>query len=171
MKEETSRRNNGQTGAEIDGDIIQGRAGNIARQLCRPFRRLLSTHILCVFFVLLAGFLLSFRIILLYVTSPFSLFHSVCMYVCVCILYIFLSFFLFLFLFLYPSIFLSFSLSLFRFLLLSDLFCSYFTHDIYRTFLIRAAARTLHTGSHSTSKLARKLLCEQTMRNERSNVP
>lgn len=174
MKEEASRRNDGQTGAEIDGDIIQGRAGNIARQLCRPFRRLLSEHayslrILCPS-RRLSPIFSHFSILCL---PPLSLFFTlcVCMYVCVCILYIFLSFSLFLFLFLYPSIFLSFSLSLFRFLLLSDLFCSYFTHDIYRTFLIHAAARTLHTGSHSTSKLARKLLCERTMRNERSNVP
>lgn len=169
MKEEASRRNDGQTGAEIDGDIIQGRAGNIARQLCRPFRRLLSEHTYSLSFS--PAFSDLFVLFYSMFTSPFSLFHSVCMYVCVCILYIFLSFSLFLFLFLYPSIFLSFSLSLFRFLLLSDLFCSYFTHDIYRTFLIHAAARTLHTGSHSTSKLARKLLCERTMRNERSNVP
>lgn len=173
MKEEASRRNDGQTGAEIDGDIIQGRAGNIARQLCRPFRRLLSEHtyslrILCPS-RRLSPIFSHYSILCL---PPLSLFFTLCVCMCVSVSYISFSrslFFSFSF-----YIHLSFSRShflSFRFLLLSDLFCSYFTHDIYRTFLIHAAARTLHTGSHSTSKLARKLLCERTMRNERSNVP
>lgn len=172
MKEEASRRNDGQTGAEIDGDIIQGRAGNIARQLCRPFRRLLSEHtyslrILCPS----RRFSPIFSHYSILCLLPLSLFFTLCVYMCVSVSYISFS----------RSLFFSFSfyihLSFSRFHFLSSVLSFYLissapiSHDIYRTFLIRAAARALHTGSHSTSKLARKLLCERTMRNERSNVP
>jgi len=61
---------------------------------------------------------------------------------------------------------------------ISDLLCSYFIQrDVYRAFLICAVSQPANqpssprAGSHPTSNPARKLLCEQTMRNERSNVP
>lgn len=50
-----------------------------------------------------------------------------------------------------------------------DLLRSYFTRDIYRTFLIRLLS-SFQAGSRPTSNSVRKLLCEQTMRNERSNI-
>lgn len=50
-----------------------------------------------------------------------------------------------------------------------DLLRSYFTRDIYRTFLIRLLS-SFQASSRPTSNSVRKLLCEQTMRNERSNV-
>lgn len=175
MKEEASRRNDRQTGAEIDGDIIQGRAGNIARQLCRPFRQLLSEHtyslrILCPS-RRLSPIFSHYSILCL---PPLSLFFT--LYVCMCVSVSYISFSRSLFFSFSFYIHLSFSRShflssVFSFYLISSAPISHTTYRTYRTFLIRAAARTLHTGSHSTSKLARKLLCEQTMRNERSNVP
>lgn len=92
MKEEASRRNDGQTGVEIDEDIIQGRAGNIAKQLCRPFRRLLSEHtyslrILCPS-RRLSPIFSHYSILCL---PPLSLFFTLCVYMCVSVSYIFFS--------------------------------------------------------------------------------
>lgn len=89
MKEEASRRNDGQTGAEIDGDIIQGRAGNIARQLCRPFRRLLSEHMYSLRILCpsrrLSPIFSHYSILCL---PPLSLFFTLCVCMCVSVSYI-----------------------------------------------------------------------------------
>lgn len=106
-----------QTAAEKDGDIIQGRGGNIAGQLPRlPDDSRASARILRARILRRPRRLRSSRVTLLHV-------------------------YLSLYLSIHLSLSVSLILALFRLLLLSDLLRSYFTRDIYRTFLIRAATR------------------------------
>lgn len=141
----------GQTAAEKHGDIIQGRGGNIAGQLPRLLDdSRASARIRRVFFVALSP--ASFA--LLYSTfTSFSPSLSI-----------------------YPSS--SHPLTPFSLPLSLSPASSFYlissapiSHATYIEHFLFAPPSTLHAGSHPTSNPARKLLCEQTMRNERSNVP